>query len=100
MVRTGLNKEFPRPTPGEVSAFLCIFLHEHGVNPVKVLKKVDLRHATQADWQDVDTVHALYMATQFFMSQTLHSDNEAASAYDASDEQPSLVDSDSDDSES
>jgi hypothetical protein len=63
VVRTALNKEFPRPKPGEVSAFLCNFLHNHGVKPVKVLEKAGLRHAAQADWQDNDAVHALYMAT-------------------------------------
>jgi hypothetical protein len=46
-----------------------------------------LRPATQADWQDADAVHTLYMATHRFMSQTLHSDSEAASDDDASDEQ-------------
>jgi hypothetical protein len=51
-----------------------------------------LRHVTQADWQDPDAVHALYMATQRFMPQTLQSDSEAASD---DDEQPSLVASDS-----
>jgi hypothetical protein len=38
----------------------------------------------------------LYMASQRFMSHTLHTDSEAASDDDASDEQPALVDSDSD----
>ncbi len=44
-------------------------------------------------------MHALYMATQFFMPQTLHSDSGGASVDDASDEEPSLVASDSDDSQ-
>jgi hypothetical protein len=78
---------------------LHYFLHNHGVKRVKVLKTAGLRHATEVDWQDADAVHALYLVTQSFMSQTLHSDSEAASDDDASDEQPSLVDSDSDDSE-
>jgi hypothetical protein len=43
-----------------------------------------------------DVVHALYMASQRFMPQTLHTDSEGASDDDASDEQPALVDSDSD----
>jgi hypothetical protein len=83
-----------------VSAFLCNFLDDHGVKPVKVLKsnfkKAGLRHETQADWHSGDAVHALYMASQRFMPQTLHTDSEGASADDASDEQPALVDSDSD----
>jgi hypothetical protein len=80
-----------------VSAFLCNFLDDHGVKPVKVLKKAGLRHETQADWHLSDAVHALYMASQRFMPQTLHTDSEAASDDDdASDEQPALVDSDSD----
>jgi hypothetical protein len=36
------------------------------------------------------------MASQRFKPQTLHTDSEAASDDDASDEQPALVDSDSD----
>jgi hypothetical protein len=64
--------------------------------PVKVLKKAGLRHETQADWHSGDAVHALYMASQRFMPQTLHTDSESASDDDASDEQPALVDSDPD----
>jgi hypothetical protein len=78
-----------------VSAFLCNFLDNHGVKTVKVLKKAGLRQ-TQADWHNCDAVHALYMASQRFMPQTLHTDSEVASDDDASDEQPALVDSDSD----
>ena len=84
------------PSPVTVSAFLCHCLEDHGVKPVKVLKKAGLRHETQADWHSGDAVHALYMASQRFMPQTLHTDSEAASDDDASDEQPALVDSDSD----
>jgi hypothetical protein len=83
-----------------VSAFLYNFLDDHGVKTVKVLKKAGLRHEchneTQADWHSGDVVHALYMASQRFMPQTLHTDSEGASDDDASDEQPALVDSDSD----
>ena len=79
-----------------MSAFLCNFLDDHGVKPAKVLKKTGLRPVTQADWHSGDAVHAFYMASQRFMSQTLHTDSEAASDADASDEQPALVDSDSD----
>jgi hypothetical protein len=46
-----------------VSAFLCKFLDDHGVKPVKVLKKAGLRQEPQADWHNCDAVHALYMAT-------------------------------------
>jgi hypothetical protein len=93
--RTTLNKTRPQPGDG-VSAFLCNLLDDHGVKPVKFLKKTGLRHETQADWHSCDAVHALYMASQRFMPQTLHTDSEAASDDDASDDQPALVDSDSD----
>jgi hypothetical protein len=79
-----------------VSAFLCKLLDDHGVKPVKVLKNAGLRHETQADWHSGDAVHTLYMASQRLMPQTLHTDSETASDDAASDEQPPLVDSDSD----
>jgi hypothetical protein len=80
-----------------VSVFLCNFLDDHGVKPVKVLKKAGLRHETQTDWHSGDAVHALYnMASQRFMSQTLHTDSETDSDDDGSDAHPALVDSDSD----
>jgi hypothetical protein len=88
---TALHKQRPHPGDG-VSAFLCNFLDDHGVKPVKALKKAGLRHETQADWHSGDAVHVLYMASQL-MPQTLHTDNSANSA---SDEQLALVDSDSD----
>ena len=93
-----LDKKARSPTPRAegVSAFLCNLLDEHGVKPVKVLKQAGLRHDTPADWQTGDAVHALYMASQQFMPQTLHTDSEGASDNDDSDERPSLVDSDSD----
>jgi hypothetical protein len=65
------------------------------INPVNGIAVV-ARHETQVDWHIGDTVHALYMASHRFMPQTLHTDSEAASDDDASDEQPALVDSDSD----
>ena len=68
----------------------------HGVKPVKVLKKAYLSHETQADWHSGDVVHALYMASQHFMSKTLHTDSESASDANASDKQADFVDSDSD----
>jgi hypothetical protein len=71
-----------------VSALRCNFLDDHGVKPVKVLKKAGLRHETQADWHSGDALHVLYMASHRFMPQTLHTDSEAVSA---SDEQPALV---------
>jgi len=79
-----------------VYAFLCNFLDDHGVTPVKVLKTAGLRHETPADWHSGDAVPVLYLASLRFMPQTLHTDSAAASADDASDEQPALVDSDSD----
>ena len=79
--------------PDDVSAFLCNFLDGHGVRPVKVLKQAGLRYENHADWQSADAVHALYMAAQPFMPQTLHTDSEGASDNDDSDEH---VDSDSD----
>ena len=79
-----------------VSDFLCNFLADHGVKPVKVLKKAGLRTETQADWHSCDAVRALYMDSLSLMPQTLHTDSEAASDADASDEQSALVDSDSD----
>lgn len=87
---------FSKSRPDAVSAFLCNFLDEHGVKPVKVLKQAGLRHDTPAAWQTGAAVHALYMASQKFMPQTLHTDSEGASDNDDSDERPSLVDSDSD----
>ena len=63
---------------------------------MKVLKKAGLRHETPVDWHSGDAVHALYMASQRLMPQTLHTDSEAASDDAASDDQPALVDSDSD----
>jgi hypothetical protein len=46
---TALHKKRPQPGDG-VSALPCNFLADHGVKPVKVLKKAGLRHETQADW--------------------------------------------------
>jgi hypothetical protein len=88
-----------KPRPDGVSAFLCNFLDDHGVKPVKVLKKDGLRHDTPANWQNGDAVHALYMASQQFMPQTLHTDSEDASDDDDSDEQPARCEYDSDDSQ-
>ena len=64
------------PKPGDgvsarsVSNFLCNFLDDQGIKPVKVLKQAGLRHETQADWHSGDAVHALYMASQRFMPPT------------------------------
>ena len=81
-------------TSDTVSAYLCNFLADHGVKPVKVFKNAGLRTETPADWHSGDAVHALYMASLPLMPQTLHT--EAASDDDASDEPSALVDSDSD----
>jgi hypothetical protein len=69
--RTALNKTRPQPGDG-VSAFLCHFLDDHGVKPVKVFKKACLCHETQADWHSCDEVHASYMATWPFSSCPKH----------------------------
>jgi hypothetical protein len=66
-------------------------IDDHGVKPVKVLKKAGLRPETPADWHSGDAVHALYKASLPLMPQSLYSDSEAASDDDAS-----VVDSDSD----
>jgi hypothetical protein len=89
---TALHKKRPEPGDG-VSALPCNFLDDHGVKPVKVLKKAGLCHETQSDWHSGDAVHALYMASQRLMPPTLHTDIAAASA---SDEPLAFVDSDSD----
>jgi len=57
-----------------VSDYLCNFLADHGVKPVKVLKKAGLRTETPADWHSGDAVHALYMASLPLMPQTLHTE--------------------------
>ena len=92
----GATRKTRPQTSDTVSAYLCNFLDDHGFKPVKVLKKASLRTETQADWHSCDVVHALYMASLPLMPQTLHTDSEAASDDDASDEQSVLVDSDSD----
>jgi hypothetical protein len=46
-----------RPNAGDVAAFFCHFLGDHGVTPEKVLKKAGLEGA---DWEDPDSVPALY----------------------------------------
>ena len=55
---------------GAVSAYLCnFFLDENGVKTLKVLKKAGLEHA---DLHSADAVNALYMSSQLYMPQTLH----------------------------
>ena len=78
-------------TSDTVSAYLCNFLPDHGVKLVKVLKKAGFRPETPADWHSGDVVYALYMASLPLMSQTLHTDSEAASDDNASDK-PSTLD--------
>ncbi len=53
---------------------------------MKVLKKANLRHDAPADWQTSDSVHALHMASQRFMPETLHTDSEDAFVDDDSDD--------------
>jgi hypothetical protein len=79
--------------PVSVSAYLCNFLDDHGVKPAKVLKKAGLLNEAPADWHSGDAVRALYTVSLPFMPQSLYSDSEAASDYDAS---VDIVDSDSD----
>jgi hypothetical protein len=79
--------------PASVSAYLCNFLEDHGVKPVKVLKKAGLRNEASGDWHSGDAVRALYTASLPFMPQSLYSDSEAASDDDAS---VAVDDSDSD----
>jgi hypothetical protein len=43
---------------GGPAAFLCNFLNDHGVKTEKVLKKVGL---AGADWDNPDSVHAIYV---------------------------------------
>ena len=62
---------------------------------MKVLKKAGLRHETPTDWHSGDVVHALYMASTLHAPNT-HTDSETAVDDNSSDEQPALVDSDSD----
>ena len=66
-------------------------IDDHGVKPVKVLKKAGLRPETTADWHRSDAVHALYKGSLPLMPQSLYSDSEATS-----DDNASVVDSDSD----
>jgi hypothetical protein len=85
-----------RPQTGDpvsVSAYLCNFLHDHGVKPANVLKKAGLRNEAPAHWHSGDAVRALYTASLPFMPQSLYSDSESASDDDAS---VALVDSDFD----
>ena len=70
-----------RPKTGDVAAFFCHFLGDHDVNPEKVLKKADL---VGADWDDPDSVPALYKATTKFLPRMLRSDGAADSAVDDS----------------
>jgi hypothetical protein len=73
-------------------AFLCHFLDDHGVKPEKVLKKAGL---ADSDWDNPDSVHALYAASTKYWPRTLRRDSNADSEADA---YASSVASDSDDS--
>ena len=79
-------KDLSRSKHGAVTAFLCDFLVERGVTPVKVLKTAGLPHATHDDWRDTDAVQALYTAVDPFMPDTVVSDNGSvatANTYDS-----------------
>jgi hypothetical protein len=70
-----------RPKAGDVAAFFCHFLGDHDVKTEKVLKKADL---VGADWDDPDSVPAIYTATTKFLPRMLRSDCAAESAADDS----------------
>ena len=53
---------------GGPAAFLCNFLDDHGVKPEKVLKMAVL---AGADWDNPDSVHALYAAFTKYWPRTL-----------------------------
>jgi len=93
------HKDFLRPKdlshskPGDVTAFLCNFLVERGVKPVKVLKTAGLPHATPDDLRDADSVQALYKAADPFMPETVASDTDSAATDNSYDSQaPSASD--------
>jgi hypothetical protein len=73
-----------RPKTNDVSAFFCHFLGDHGVKPAKVLKKAGLEGS---NWEDPDSVPAIYKATTKFWPRTVRSDcdADASSAADDSD---------------
>ena len=92
-------KDFLRPEdfscskPEDVTAFLCNFLVERGVKPMKVLKTDGLPHATPDDWRDADAVQALYKAAEPFMPETVASDTDSAATDTSCDSQaPSASD--------
>jgi hypothetical protein len=85
-----------RPKAGDVAAFLCNFLGDYSVKPEKVLKKAGL---DCANWEDPDSVHAVYKASTKFLPRTLRSDSDADSDAVASGDLSPLAASDSDDSQ-
>jgi hypothetical protein len=80
-------KDLSRSKHGAVTAFLCDFLVERGVTPVKVLKTAGLPHATHDDWRDTDAVQALYTAVDPFMPDTVVSDTDSAATGNSGDSQ-------------
>jgi hypothetical protein len=64
-----------RPKTGNVDAFFCHFLGDHGVQPEKVLKKTGLE---DVHWADPDSVPEIYTASTKFLPRTLCSDSDAA----------------------
>ena len=86
-------KDLRRSKHGAVTVFLCDFLVERGVTPVKVLKTDVLPHATHDDWRDADAVQALYTAPELFMPDTVVSDTDSAATDNSCDSQaPSASD--------
>jgi hypothetical protein len=77
---------------GDVSAYLCNFLDENDVKPLKVLKAAGLTPKTAADWHTPDAVNVLYTAAQRHMPPALDDSEEA----DASDTQSEDYDFDAD----
>ena len=63
-----------RPKTGNVDAFFCHFLGDHGVKPAKDLKKAGLK---VSNWEDLDSVPTIYKATTKFWPRTVHSDSDA-----------------------
>jgi hypothetical protein len=71
-----------RPKTGDVTAFFCHFLGDHGVKPAKVLKKAGLEGS---NWEDPDSVPAIYKASIKFWPRTVRSDSDADASSAADD---------------
>jgi hypothetical protein len=88
--RRALMKPSSKALDGAVSAYLCNFLDENDVKPLKVLKAAGLTPKTAADWHTPDAVNTLYTVAQRHMPQELDTDSEEA---DDSDMQSEVFDS-------